>query len=230
MLAHIVAALGALDGGHGLVCKGGTALRLCYFEDYRYSADLDFSVVEGGIEAAYATIEAALGTVVGAVDALNLTDHEPKRIAYRGPLGRHRHLKLDITDREIVLDMNTVRLLPRWPDLPDTDAVRVYPLAEIAGKKLRCVMQRMQCRDLFDLWLLFETGTVDSRDAAKVFRPKAKHRQLDPDRFKVYYRARLPQYRDRWTTELAIHVPGEVPHFEHVERTVSRRLRAVGLL
>jgi hypothetical protein len=25
-------------------------------------------------------------------------------------------------------------------------------------------------------------------------------------------------------------VPGEVPHFEHVERTVSRRLRAVGLL
>ena len=149
VLAHIMAALGAVDDGHGLVFKGGTALRLCYFEDYRYSADLDFSVVEGAIDAAYATIETALGAVVGAVDALHLTDHEPKRIAYRGPLGRQRYLKLDITDSELVLNVDTVRLLPRWPDLPDTHAVRVYSLAEIAGEKLRCIMQRMQCRDLF---------------------------------------------------------------------------------
>ena len=42
VLARIIAALGALDDSHGLVFKGGTALRLCYFEDYRYSADLDF--------------------------------------------------------------------------------------------------------------------------------------------------------------------------------------------
>ena len=69
VLAHIIAALGALDDGHGLVFKGGTALRLCYFEDYRYSADLDFSVVEDDLEAAYATIETALTAVTGAVDA-----------------------------------------------------------------------------------------------------------------------------------------------------------------
>ena len=65
VLAHIIAALGALDASHGLVFKGGTALRLCYFEDYRYSADLDFSVVEGDLEAACATIEAALTAGTG---------------------------------------------------------------------------------------------------------------------------------------------------------------------
>ena len=43
VLAHIVAALGALDDSHGLVFKGGTALRLCFFDDYRHSAHLDFS-------------------------------------------------------------------------------------------------------------------------------------------------------------------------------------------
>ena len=80
VLAHIIAALGALDDSHGLVFKGGTALRLGCFEDYRYSADLDFSVVEGDLEAAYATIEAALTAVTGAIDTLNLTDDEPKRI------------------------------------------------------------------------------------------------------------------------------------------------------
>ena len=42
---------GSVGDKHGLVFKGGTALRLCYFEDYRYSADLDFSVVEGDLNA-----------------------------------------------------------------------------------------------------------------------------------------------------------------------------------
>lgn len=45
VLAHIIAGLAALDIDHGLVFKGGTALRLCYFDDYRYSADLDFSLI-----------------------------------------------------------------------------------------------------------------------------------------------------------------------------------------
>ena len=88
VLAHIIAGLGSLGDKHGLVFKGGTALRLCYFEDYRYSADLDFSVVEGDLNAAYKTVEAALAAVSGAVDALALTDEEPKRIAYKGPLSK----------------------------------------------------------------------------------------------------------------------------------------------
>ena len=230
VLAHIIAALGALDDGHGLVFKGGTALRLCYFEDHRYSADLDFSVVEGNLDAAYTTIEAALAAVTGAIDMLNLTDYEPKRIGYRGPLGRQRYLKLDIAGDEFVLNVNNVILMQRWADLPETGAVRAYTLVEIAGEKLRCVMQRMQCRDLLDLWFLFEDAGVDPRDAAEVFLPKAAHRHLDPGRFEASYRARLPQYRRRWTNELETHVSGEVPHFEQVERTVSRRPRTVGLL
>ena len=229
VLAHIVAALAALDDSHGLVFKGGTALRLCYFEDYRYSADLDFSVVEGGLEAAYAAIEAALAAATGVVGALSLTSEEPKRIRYQGPLGRERHLKVDIADDELVLNVDTIKPLPRWPDLPDTRTVRVYSLAEIAGEKLRCVMQRMQCRDLFDLWVLFEDAGVDPRDAAEIFIPKAEHRHLDPGRFEGSYRARLGQYRRRWTGELEIHLPGDVPHFEQVERAVSRRLRGVVL-
>jgi predicted nucleotidyltransferase component of viral defense system len=145
-------------------------------------------------------------------------------------LGRQRYLKLDIADDELVLNVDTVPLLRRWPDLPETNAVPVYSLAEIAGEKLRCVMQRMQCRDLFDLWLLFEDAGVDPHDAVEIFVPKARHKHLDPGRFEVGYRERLEQYRRRWTAELEIHVPGEVPHFEQVERSVSRHLRAVALL
>lgn len=88
----------------------------------------------------------------------------------------------------------------------------------------------MQCRDLFDLWLLFEEAGVDPRDTTEIFHLKAEHRNLDPTRFAIAYRDRLAQYRRRWVNELEIHVPGPAPHFEQVERAVSRRLRAVNLL
>ena len=47
VLAHIIAGFASLEENHGVVFKGGTALRLCHFENYRYSADLDFSMIEG---------------------------------------------------------------------------------------------------------------------------------------------------------------------------------------
>ena len=43
VLAHIIAGLAVVERNAILVFKGGTALRLCHFNDYRYSADLDFS-------------------------------------------------------------------------------------------------------------------------------------------------------------------------------------------
>ncbi len=161
---------------------------------------------------------------------MNLTGDEPKRIAYQGPLGRQRFLKIDITDDELVLNVDTMCLLPRWSDLPDSIAVSVYPLVEIAAEKLRCIMQRMQCRDLFDLWFLFENGSISPSDAEDIFRQKATHRKLNPSDFETRYQLRLQQYQRYWEKELDNHLANEVPHFEHVKRTVNRQLRSVGLL
>ena len=230
VLAHIVAGLASLEGDTGLVLKGGTALRLCHFADYRYSADLDFSIVSGSREDAYATIARALAATVGDIEGLRITGHEPPRIAYVGPLNRERTLKLDLSDDELVLDTEPRSLLPHWPDLPQNPTAPVYTLTEIAGEKLRCVLQRLQCRDLFDLWLLFCDDRVDAIDAAESFRPKARHRGIDPAAFPARYAQRLQQYRQRWERELAEHVPGNVPHFDAVVRRVNRELRRAGLL
>ena len=35
VLAHIIAGVATLENGTGLVFKGGTALRLCHFDNYR---------------------------------------------------------------------------------------------------------------------------------------------------------------------------------------------------
>jgi predicted nucleotidyltransferase component of viral defense system len=230
VLAHVIAGIAALGNDTGLVFKGGTALRLCHFDDYRYSADLDFSLVSGSMKDGYEAITRALVNTDGSIQGLHLTDDEPPRLAYVGPLGRERTLKLDLADDEMVLSTERQRLLPRWPDLPEDASVHVYTLLEIAGEKLRCVLQRLQCRDLYDLFLLFEEAQVDATEAALVFRPKAEHRGIDPDAFAARYRERIDQYRKRWDVELREHVPGEIPHFGDVERRVTRHLRRAGLL
>jgi predicted nucleotidyltransferase component of viral defense system len=43
VLAHVLTALGPLPDTQNMTFKGGTALRMCYFEAYRYSADLDLT-------------------------------------------------------------------------------------------------------------------------------------------------------------------------------------------
>lgn len=230
VLAHVIAGFATLGDDTGLVFKGGTALRLCHIDDYRYSADLDFSLVSGSIEDGYVVIARALESTGGSLQGLRLTDDEPPRIAYAGPLGRERTLKLDLADDELVLNTESQHLIPRWPDLPEDASVHVYTLLEIAGEKLRCVIQRLQCRDLFDLFLLFEDVQVNATEAAMVFRPKAEHRGIDPNTFAVRYRERIDQYRKRWDAELREHVPGDIPHFGDVERRVTRHLRRAGLL
>ena len=230
ILAHIIAAVSNIQEESGLVFKGGTALRLCYFDDYRYSADLDFSMLNGSVADGKAAIENVLREMEGPVGGLQLTDHDLPRIAYTGPLGRERYLKLDIADDELILETEVQALLPRWPDLPANTNVLVYSLQEIAGEKLRCIIQRLQCRDLYDLHLLLEDAGVDVEYAAEVFSQKAQHRDIDPACFEERYRARLTDYRQGWDAELEVHVPGAVPHFDEVERHINRHLRKANLI
>jgi predicted nucleotidyltransferase component of viral defense system len=61
VLAHVLTAIAERDTEQQLVFKGGTSLRLCHFTDYRYSADLDFSLTDDiDAEAATNLITAAL--------------------------------------------------------------------------------------------------------------------------------------------------------------------------
>jgi len=100
----------------------------------------------------------------------------------------------------------------------------VYTLEEIAAEKLRCVMQRLQCRDLYDLHQLLVTCSVDAEAIWPLFERKARHRKRDPDRFGDYFDDREPRWRERWDKELAEYVTSP-PHFDGALRAVRRELR-----
>ncbi len=151
VLAHVVAAVAISRVVTNLVFKGGTALRMCHFREFRYSADLDFFIIDGTIQDGLRAVYEALENVAGSVSQLELTEDDPPRVAYVGPLDRQRTLKLDIADDEYAVNTEYCSLLPRWSDLPKAAKVHVYTPLETAAEKLRCILQRLQCRDLFDL-------------------------------------------------------------------------------
>jgi predicted nucleotidyltransferase component of viral defense system len=101
VLAHVVAQLSQVQMPHGgrLVFKGGTALRFVHIGQYRYSADLDFTVIDGSAQEAVT----ALSQAVAAARAhagfptleLRIAKTGLPRLAYVGPLGAAKARMLD---------------------------------------------------------------------------------------------------------------------------------------
>lgn len=176
VLAHALTAISERDREQQLVFKGGTSLRLCHLEDYRYSADLDFSLT-GGLDVGDATRMVAEALVECGQRAgfplLELDERTPPRIQYVGPLAaKPRFVKLDLAADELVEETATLPIRRRYEDQAE-GWCRVYTLEEIAAEKLRCIMQRLQCRDLFDLYELLVVSGVDAKSIWPLFERKA---------------------------------------------------------
>jgi uncharacterized protein len=226
VLAHVAALVASHDSDRRCIFKGGTSLRLLHFDEYRYSADLDYSVVKGSEAEALDLIRHALAQQrPDTIKELSL-DGASDRICYVGPLGAPRTIKLDVADDELVVNTEARVLLRRWPDLPDV-AVVAYTKLEITAEKLRCILQRLQCRDFLDLDLLLDDEELAS--AVELFRKKAIHRGLDPTTFAQKFEQRVQDYKTRWDRELQEYL-SEVPHFDEVERNIRRALRRAKLL
>jgi uncharacterized protein len=236
VLAHIVAQLPSVKAADGglLVLKGGTALRLLHVGDYRYSADLDFTILNGSLEVALKVVASALAAAQAhaAFTQLELTNEDKPMIAYVGPLGGHqaRRIKLDLSLDEYVESVEQLGIRLVWDDLPVIGLTRVYTLQEITAEKLRCMIQRLQCRDLFDLYQLVENLHVDLAEVADLFHRKARAKEVDPGIFSQRFYSRLPQYKRRWQGEMSQHLPHDPLDIELVIRVVSRHLRRADLL
>jgi hypothetical protein len=222
-----VEALAQLEPPPGLVFKGGTALRLCFYEDYRHSADLDFSLVELTVSEGLEVLRRALERCVEAIGLshLSVPEAELLLIEYVGPLGRERTIKLDLADDELVLDTTRRALISRYTDQSqDGSTITTYTLEEIAAEKMRCVIQRLLCRDISDLHRLFVREGIDVETVWPLFEEKTRAKNLDPARFSERLSAREPQYRRRWEQELSDLEPDVAP-FEEVIRQLRRELR-----
>lgn len=182
VLGWLLAALGAHDEtGVRWVFKGGTCIRKCFIETYRFSEDLDFSLTP---EAAYeeSPLRAALAAAIGqaaahsglrfGVAAMDLRQRQNQageptyevRLGYDGPLGGPAtpKVRFDLTRAEpIVLPSERRPIFHPYPDeLPAGATVRCYPLEELLAEKIRALVERTRPRDLYDVVLLLESAAL----------------------------------------------------------------------
>jgi len=168
------------------IFKGGTCLKKCFVETYRFSEDLDFTVVEGGPLQPDALLPVLTEMLDGIEQASGLTllSRPPVvrmrpggrsaegRVYYRGPRGApgEARVKLDLTYDELVVEDTERRTISHAYDdgLPGDGSVRSYAFVEVFAEKLRALGQRSRPRDLYDVVNLYRRA--DLRDERALVR------------------------------------------------------------
>jgi predicted nucleotidyltransferase component of viral defense system len=220
-----------------IVFKGGTALKKAYFEGYRFSEDLDFTLLNTETEnkkifewfkEAFEFIkeEANIPLVI-----ISDNEHEDGGVnfytSYIGSLGgqgSNKKVKVDISRSELlVFEPVCKSIFTGYSDLEEYQLL-CYPLEEILVEKMRSVMQRMQARDFYDIWYLLEQHGMDIDSCVNKFKTKCESKGLQAADFSKKLIERLPQYKGRWQSSLKEQIK-DLPKFEQVEREVLRHIK-----
>jgi predicted nucleotidyltransferase component of viral defense system len=155
--------------------KGGTCLKKCYFETYRFSEDLDFTVPKSAIYSK-SEIKNALDDVAEFVyeetgvnlksreievkESVNKKGHKTytAKYTYLGPLNlpsrNQQRIKFDITDDELIVDSADIReVFHLYSDAPaPLGKVKCYSVNEILAEKTRAIYERQgRARDIYDI-------------------------------------------------------------------------------
>jgi predicted nucleotidyltransferase component of viral defense system len=224
-----------------IVFKGGTVLKKIYFEDYRFSEDLDFTLLnnENTNEGIFAwfkeTFEFILEEANIPLEIVAENEHEDGGInfyiSYIGPLGgqgNNKRVKIDISRNEqMVFEPVMKDVFIDYSDMKEHQLF-CYPLEEVLVEKMRSVMQRMQARDFYDIWYLLVQHGMDVDFYLNEFETKCKSKELNPTDFLKKLAERLPQYKGRWQSSMNEQIQN-LPGFEQVEREVMRHLKKLKL-
>lgn len=166
--------------GDSWVFKGGTALKKCHFETYRFSEDLDFTVIPDGPSTPEEVQPILQELAAWLYDRAGITVHAERcrciprankrkkpicevRFFYTGPLRTPNpgKIKFDLTsDERLVLPPERRAVIHLFSDpLPDAQ-VLTYPLAELFAEKLRALAERCRPRDLYDVVHIHRHGDL----------------------------------------------------------------------
>jgi predicted nucleotidyltransferase component of viral defense system len=219
-----------------LVFKGGTVLKKTYFVDYRFSEDLDFTLIsatltdEDLINAFRQSLE-WIGEESGMTFKISPIDkHQSGSIAFYayfvGPLGGKmdsKSVKIDITRGEKLLFTPIVRpMFKEYSDLPELACLlQCYPLEEVMVEKLVALIGRTQPRDLYDIWYLLEENAVELDFIKTEFAEKAQHKGHQPNSFIPTWQRKTKQFENLWNQYLA-HQIADLPKFDGVCRALNR--------
>jgi len=216
--------------------KGGTSLKKCYIETYRFSEDLDFTILPGG-PIVPADVEAPLKAAMDRVaeeSGIDFSQRAPAlkgnasgtytegRVYYVGPR-RTPHVasvKLDLSASEKVVRLTVLRPIAHpYPDaLPQPGTVRCYCFEEVFAEKIRALGERGRPRDLYDVVNLYrredQQTAAEAAQIRAVLIEKCQTKGVPvPTLASVQTTERLGETKSEWENMLRHQLP-ELPPFD----------------
>ena len=160
------------------IFKGGTCLKKCYFETYRFSEDLDFTLKDKDhldldfLKNIFSKISEWIYRKTNLEFPDNLQDFDiyetPQgrlncqgKLSYQGPVsprsGGLPRIKLDITaDETVILPPVHKQIFHPYSDCPKRGIkVTSYAYEEVFAEKIRALSDRANPRDLYDVINLY---------------------------------------------------------------------------
>lgn len=220
------------------IFKGGTCLKKCFVETYRFSEDLDFTVLaDGPLEPE--DLQPVLTDLLDRVEqetGISLLPRAPfvklrpdgrsaeGRIYYRGPRGApgEARVKLDLTYDEIVVEPTVRRAIahPYEDALPGDARVRCYSFAEVFAEKLRALGQRTRPRDLYDVVNLYRRADLrdDRALVVSILKEKCAYKGVPvPSLEAVGASEKVAELKADWQAMLGHQLPTLPPANEFIE-------------
>lgn len=227
-----------------LAFKGGTALRRCHFSEYRFSEDLDFTLLQSlsfeelkqELKPIYEEVKQA-ANITFRFSRVDPTTHQNSYtfyLVYEGPLpvtSTSKEIKVDVTIKEKVCyapqEIAVIKNCDEFTDLPEGEKILVYSLDEIATEKTVALLDRARTepRDLYDLWYLTELSrSVELGDCLEAINAKLAHRGKKLDEVREEFYKKEARLKKTWETRLSAQM-ANLSEFDNVYRAVKRAFR-----
>jgi predicted nucleotidyltransferase component of viral defense system len=226
-----------------LAFKGGTALKKVYAPDYRFSEDLDFTLLDdisnedliAEIEALFAWLrrEVNITLAVRRVET-HQTGNPTLYLNYVGPLRADlssRFFKTDLTRDEVLLfPLVEAPLQVPYSDCSGrAETLRTYSLEEILAEKLCALLARTEPRDLYDVHYLLANRLADAQAVSYRLGEKMTHNRLKQAGLGDVLARKQAIFERLWEPRLRGQMPS-LPHLDTVIRETNRWLRQGGLV
>ena len=241
VLGHFIDAVSSVpECREKLVFKGGTCLRKCYFPDYRFSEDLDFTSIDSNFVLDKKLLTQIADLVTSRTE-IPLHIQEISELRFKDQLTGYKAIvkfwgadhssnqapppadrwntsvKIEIILYEhMVFSIENREVFHPYTDgLSESPLViPCYSLREVLAEKLRALIQRSYTapRDFYDIWYLANNQTaIDWKEITDAFHVKMKFKNLE---FEGIHQM-IDENNDKrvkagWENSLAHQIPGGI--------------------
>jgi predicted nucleotidyltransferase component of viral defense system len=156
--------------GQRWVFKGGTCVKKCYVETYRFCDDLEFTVLPGGPFRPCEVKPLLLRILSRITEASGIEFSTPcllpgqGNVSYLGPCRAPRPARVDLAlsaDERVVRSPVAAKVAHPYPDtFPSEATIRCYSFDELFAELIRALAQRGRPRDLYDVINLFRRSDL----------------------------------------------------------------------